>query len=326
MSKEFTIGENYKLKIGIINTSDHREYLNIFIKNTSTNEEYNSNFDFDYMKTKAFFKCLNLQIILSILIEQLEQLKARVKINSNKKDEMQLNIALNKNDEELQLIIPKYEKNEQIDKEEFLKLKTLCSNLLFKINGCFISDEGFGDNIKNYGFTNKIIKDINEMDLILTAIQKAPNMKLKVKLLYTPTLEENSWRDFHKYCDEKGPTIILCESITGKRFGGYTSVSWDLKNVGYADNYAFLFSLDNKKIYNKGTNKGIYCGNNHGIIFRGADLALIENEDGTFIGEKQSSHFTKNSECFKVPVNELSGAEKFTLKEMEVYQVIFENN
>ena len=54
MSKEFTIGENYKLKIGIINTSDHREYLNIFIKNTSTNEEYNSNFDFDYMKTKAF--------------------------------------------------------------------------------------------------------------------------------------------------------------------------------------------------------------------------------------------------------------------------------
>ena len=76
----------------------------------------------------------------------------------------------------------------------------------------------------------------------------------------------------------------------------------------------------------KGNNKGIHCGNNHGIHFWGPGLALIWNEDGKFIGENQSSHFTKNSECFKVPANELSGAEKFTLKEMEVYQVIFENN
>ena len=50
---EFTIGENFKLKIYIIKTSDHREYLNIFIKNSSTNEEYNSNFDFDFLKTAA---------------------------------------------------------------------------------------------------------------------------------------------------------------------------------------------------------------------------------------------------------------------------------
>jgi len=72
MEQEFTIGENYKLKIDIIKTSAQREYLNIFIKNTLTNEEYNSNFDFDFFKTKAFFQCLNLQIILSILKEQLK--------------------------------------------------------------------------------------------------------------------------------------------------------------------------------------------------------------------------------------------------------------
>lgn len=323
MEQEYIIGENYKLKIDIIKTSDHRQYLNIFIKNASTNEEYNSNFDFDFLKTKAFFQCLNLQIILSILKEQLKNSKVSINkyANSNKKDEIKLSITLNKNDEELKLIIPKYERNEQIDKEEFLKLKTLCSNLLFKINGCFVSCEGFDE---NKGFTNKIIKDINEMNLILNAIHKKPNMKLKVKLLYTPTLEENSWRDFHRYCDEKGPTIILCESMLGKRFGGYTSVSWDLKNVDYSDNYAFIFSLDNKKIYNKGKDKRIFCGNNHGIFFYGPCLALIWNEDGTFIGDSQSSHFTKSSEHFNVPRNELSGADKFSLKEMEVYQVIFE--
>ena len=234
---------------------------------------------------------------------------------------MKLNITLNKNDEELQLIIPKYDKNEQLDKEEILKLKTLCSNLLFKINEGFTTDEGFDD---NKGFTNKIIKNDDEMNLILNAIHKKPNLKIKVKLLYTPTLEENSWRDFHKYCDNKGPTIVLCESTTGKRFGGYTSVSWDLKNASYNDINAFLFSLDNKKIYDKGNNKQIYCGNNHGVHFIETNLALIWNEDGKFIGENQSSHYTKGHECFNVPMNALSGADKFYMKEMEVYQVIFE--
>ena len=316
--EEFSIGENYILKIK--KTSDQREYLNIFIKDTSTNEEYNSNFDFDFLKSKAFFQCLNLQIVISIIKEQLKNSKVNINKNS-KKNEMKLNITLNKNDEELQLIIPKYDKNEQIDKEEILKLKTLCSNLLFKINEGFTTDEGFDD---NKGFTNKIIKNDDEMNLILNAIHKKPNSKLKVKLLYTPTLEENSWRDFHNYCDNKGPTIVLCESTTGKRFGGYTSVSWDLKNTGYNDINAFLFSLDNKKIYDKGNNKQIYCGNNYGVHFWGVTLALIWNEDGKFIGENQSSHYTKGQECFNVPMNALSGADKFYMKEMEVYQVIFE--
>ena len=318
--EEFSIGENYKLKIKMIITSDQREYLNIFIKDTSTNEEYNSNFDFDFLKSKAFFQCLNLQIVISIIKEQLKNSKVNINKNS-KKNEMKLNITLNKNDEELQLIIPKYDKNEQIDKEEMLKLKTLCSNLLFKINEGFTTDEGFDD---NKGFTNKIIKNDDEMNLILNAIHKNPNLKIKVKLLYTPTLEENSWRDFHNYCDNKGPTIVLCESTTGKRFGGYTSVSWDLKNTGYKDINAFLFSLDNKKIYDKGNNKQIYCGNNHGVHFWGNTLGLIWNEDGKFIGENQSSHYTKGHEYFNVPMNALSGADKFYMKEMEVYQVIFE--
>ena len=162
------------------------------------------------------------------------------------------------------------------------------------------------------------------MNLILNEIHKKPNLKLKVKLLYTPTLEENTWRDFLNYCDNKGPTIVLCESTTGKRFGGYTSVSWDLKNTGYNDINAFLFSLDNKKIYDKGNNKQIYCGNNHGVHFWGNTLGLIWNEDGKFIGENQSSHYTKGHEYFNVPMNALSGADKFYMKEMEVYQVIFE--
>ena len=316
MENEFTIGENYKLKIDIVKPSEQKEYINIFIKNETSNEEYNSNFDFNFLKKKSFFDCLNIQIISSILKEQLKNSKAKIKKCGNEENELLLSIKLNKNDEALVLIIPKYEKNLHMDKEEILKLKTLCSNLVYETEGNLIED--------NEGFTNKIIKNKNEINTLLNWIDKAPRMKLKIKLLYTPTLEENSWRDFHYYCDEKGPTIILCESTSGKRFGGYTSISWDLKNNLYSDSHAFLFSFDNNKKYSQGTDKQIYCGNNHGPHFQGPSLGLIWNEDGKFIGENQSSHFTLSKNNYKVPQNELSGADKFTLKTMEVYQVIFE--
>ena len=322
MVHEFTIGENYKLKIARVETSEQKEYINIFIKNETSNEEYNSNFDFNFLKNKSFFECLNMQIIFSILIEQLKNSKAEIKKYGSEGNELLLSIKLNKNDEALVLIIPKYEKNLYLDKEEILKLKTLCSNLLYDKNK-FVGTEG-NLNEDNIGFTNRIIKNKNEIDTLLNWINKAPLTKLKVKLLYTPTLEENSWRDFHNHCDEKGATIILCESTSGKRFGGYTSVSWDLKNKDYSDSHAFLFSLDNNKKYSQGNNKRIYCGNNHGPHFWGNGLGLIWNEDGKFIGENQSSHFTLSNDDYKVPQNELSGADKFTLKTMEVYQVIFE--
>ena len=322
MEHEFTIGENYKLRIDIVKTSEQKEYINIFIKNETSNEEYNSNFDFDFLKTKSFFECLNIQIICSILQEQIKNLKAEIKKCGNEANELLLSIKLNKNDEALDLIIPKYEKNLHMDKEEILKLKTLCSNLLYDKNK-FVGTEG-NLNEDNEGFTNKIIKNKNEMNTLLNWINKPSGIKLKVKLLYTPTLEKNSWRDFHNYCDEKGPTIILCESTSGNRFGGYTSVSWDLKNTSYSDSHAFLFSLDNNKKYSQGIDKQIYCGNNHGPHFHGPSLGLIWNEDGKFIGKNQSSHFTLSKDNYKVPQNELSGADKFTLKTMEVYQVIFE--
>ena len=53
------------------------------------------------------------------------------------------------------------------------------------------------------------------------------NEKYRVKLLYDASLAENTNKDFHKYCDGKGATITLVESSKGKRFGGYTRISWN---------------------------------------------------------------------------------------------------
>lgn len=43
--EEFEIEQNYSIKINIIKKSNQKEYINIYLENTSTNEKYNSNFD-----------------------------------------------------------------------------------------------------------------------------------------------------------------------------------------------------------------------------------------------------------------------------------------
>ena len=85
MENEFKIAENYKLRTHIIITSNHKEYLNIHIENVSTKEEYNSNFDIDFLKNKLFFKSLNLQIIYFAINEQIKNSKAQINKFSNKK-------------------------------------------------------------------------------------------------------------------------------------------------------------------------------------------------------------------------------------------------
>ena len=256
---------------------------------------------------------------------------SKIEIIQKHANEIECLLLLNEDNKKLKLIIPKNNKNEVMDIQDIIRLKTLYTNLKSeyeKIIGIIDNGETPTPNDRNNyfrGFTNKIIKNMDEANTLLGWIDKKPNIILKVKLLYIPTLEENSWQDFHKYCDNKGPTSVLCEElIKGRRFGGYTSISWDLKGKQYRDNDSFLFSLDSNKKYT-GSDKFIYAGSRHGIYFGYANLALIWNSDLGFIGPNQDNHTLYKTEYFDVPKGGLSGGEKFTLKNMEVYQVIFQN-
>ena len=66
-----------------------------------------------------------------------------------------------------------------------MKLETLCSNLLYE-KGEKNADNDF------IVLIDKIIKNKNEINILLNWIDKAPNIKIKqVQLLYTPTLDKN---------------------------------------------------------------------------------------------------------------------------------------
>ena len=46
------------------------------------------------------------------------------------------------------------------------------------------------------------------------------------KLIYRASEHEYTAESFHKYCDNKGPTLIVIKSSEGWIFGGYTTKSW----------------------------------------------------------------------------------------------------
>ena len=60
--------------------------------------------------------------------------------------------------------------------------------------------------------------------------------------------------DFHKYCDNKGPTLIIVKTTKNKIFGGFTLLDWK-DNGGSINNsindksnqtFIFLLNLDKK--------------------------------------------------------------------------------
>lgn len=71
---------------------------------------------------------------------------------------------------------------------------------------------------------------------------------IKASLFYRAT--EHGWNaaDFHQRVDDYGPTLTLIKA-NGRKFGGFTSKSWDSTSECGSDPTSFLFSIDNKQKY-----------------------------------------------------------------------------
>ena len=57
--------------------------------------------------------------------------------------------------------------------------------------------------------------------------QLTPCNKIAAKLLYKDSIH-GLRSNFGDFCYNKGPTILLFLSNEGKRFGGYSSINWEI--------------------------------------------------------------------------------------------------
>ena len=86
--------------------------------------------------------------------------------------------------------------------------------------------------------------------------------------------------DFHKYCDNKGPTLILIKTTKNIIFGGFSPLSWNNKGRDQFDksNQTFIFYLNLVKKYDMfSTKKKSLKFNSNGPVFGDCDIEILQN-------------------------------------------------
>ena len=167
-----------------------------------------------------------------------------------------------------------------------------------------------------------ILHSAQELELITRKINTKlnnKNCKLTLNLLYKATANSDKASAFHEKCDKANRTIVLIETDKGKRFGGYTSMSWKGEAEEKNDEEAFVFSLDKMKTYDNIPGElAIGCYPKFGPIFMGCQIRIY---DDAFV--KGGTTFEKGLNYNTEEDFELNGGERnFIVKEIEVYEVI----
>ena len=168
------------------------------------------------------------------------------------------------------------------------------------------------------GIEKNIIKHPGELDEISSRIQRILNKKnIKYKIIFRSNIDGDCASTFHEKCDKIRNTLILIKASGNKRFGGFTTETWDGNDIKKKDEKSFIFSIDKMKIYDiiPGQN-AINCNPDLGPVF----LSQIKLLDKFFTQGGTTSAKGKNYktlEDFEIT----DGAEKFGVKEVEVYQI-----
>lgn len=337
------------------------------------------NFTIEYMLKNYLIELIlspekkNPEQLIKDLCREMNSLKERIKILENKNDNKEKNeIKEVKNiienlkidnqnlKEEIknlkEQIKNKEEDNKEIQnmKEEIKETKKLIEPIDKKFKEIYIN------RYTTFNEKSVIIKE-NEFDFIKKAMNYRFNKEIKeIKKIYQATIDGDLAINFHSKCDGVPNTLVIIKSAGNRRFGGFTSLTWDwdtshLNKYGINcknDENAFLFSIDKQAIYPYNGINQSYDINNHKIIknssisrkdwgplFGGGIIYVVDdyyyNEDADiFIGsncihEKNSytyesySHSSYNFSKDKNALSEDGKKSNIYISEYEVFQIIF---
>ena len=261
----------------------------------------------EFNSAKAQLKELN---ILKEKINAQNKELAQLRLKAAEAEKLKLQV------QELEKIKLKYEKD-IVGLKESLRIYSIKTNAKEEKEEKEVIEDDTPEEITVKG---DIIHDTNELELITKKIN-AKNQKLTLNLLYKASADSDKAAAFHAKCDQAKSTIVLIETDKGKRFGGFTSCSWEGDCLEKQDESAFVFSLDKMKTYdNIPGEEAIGCYPKFGPIFLGCQIRIYNDA------------FTKGGSTFERGLNfdteedyELTGGDRiFKVKEIEVYEVVFE--
>ncbi len=173
---------------------------------------------------------------------------------------------------------------------------------------------------KKYKQKRFLLKLLNLKELVTTT------------LLYRASVDGWSCEDFHKRCDEKGPTICLFQIENGDCVGGHTTAKWtsdDYPGKFTEDKYSMLFNLSCYRHFPNTSYPGtsIVCHHGYGPYFSGGFYSELCAWKEPFDGKGHCSSFVNtggyaiqfDEDKKNMLTNQEDGA--FTITELEVWEV-----
>ena len=141
---------------------------------------------------------------------------------------------------------------------------------------------------------------------------------VKFILLYRASEHGDKAKIFHQKCDKHKMTLVLVETTKGRRFGGFTTKTWDGNCVKKVDNNAFVFSIDKNKIYDVQKNEFAVGGYpKFGPVFFGCQIRIYDE----FFTKGGTTCYKQLNYKTKVDYELNGGEQKYIVKEIEVYDV-----
>ena len=163
--------------------------------------------------------------------------------------------------------------------------------------------------------------DIKKQNLLNTWIrEKLGHSIKKYTLIYKLTKNGSNPSDFHKYCDNKSPTLTIIQTINNEIFGGFTTLNWNYDTYDRNVN-TFIFSLNLEKKYEmfNSEKEAIISNKEFGPTFGHYDIMFKGDLYRGFVRADQESNF------FEYRKLELLNVQKeycaFDVKEIEIFQV-----
>lgn len=340
-------GKNYKLEMLIdgeymtFNLYEENNYINTiyFNQKMSLSEiknkhqifcVFNSCKDFsDYIKVlfdnkKLSIKKSNDSISIAMNIEYLfKQEIIEISLKEKNVSANDLNNNLIKEINNLKSITLNLEDKINKQNSEIIKLKEENNILREEIRNLKIIT-GYNDYIESQNLSNNsVIINNNEAKIIIEAIKNRLNKSIiSFKKIYQASKDGGEPSIFHLKCDKISNTLVLIKSRNNNRFGGFTSNYWESTNKEEFkdDKNAFVFSLDEKKIYSyKNDGKAIRCYIQYGPCFGYGPLIGIY---GNPISNDKLYSFNDNK-SFDVNSNFLTEGINDYAIDYEVFQILF---
>ena len=332
--KDYFNNLNFFLILNLDNKGGIKQEINIELNKNKNNEFKNE-----------IKENINDKIILLKKIEDLENLiKAQnTEIKKLKNIEVEQKNIIEKLNNIETAINEQRCKNEKINNLEkelnILKKEIVINNLK---NG---NNSGIEETLANKSnnmilnkINSKIINKAEELEFLENRLKYNNILKDKniiFKLLYRSSRDGSNIQTFHNKCDNIMGTLSIIKTTKGMRFGGYTEQYWSgggSKGCSKKDakNICFCFSLDLFKIYNfnDNSNSSICCYYDYGPNFNSSNetyIFYICNNNGSLIGytNYQTKHNSFGKFDYDYEIN--NGQSQFSVVELEVFQILFDN-